>query len=242
MDIQKNLINFKHLPTHIAFIMDGNGRWAQKYNKTRAQGHEAGSKTLENLTKEMDRIGIQYVTAYAFSTENWNRPKAEVDFLMGLLRKYFKQHIRQAKKDNIKIKVIGDCSGLALDIQEQIKELENITKDKTGLVLQLALNYGARDEMIRSIQKIGKDLLENKIKITEIDELMFEQYLDTATIPDPDLLIRTSGEIRLSNFLLWQMAYTELYFCEEFWPDFSIQNLYDAIYHFQQRKRRFGGL
>ena len=242
MKVEKNQIDFENLPTHIAIIMDGNGRWAQKHNKTRTEGHEAGSKTLENLTKEMDTLGIQYVTVYAFSTENWKRPKAEVDFLMGLLRQYLKRHIRQAKRDNIKIRIIGDRSMLAKDIQKQITVLEEITENKTGLGLQIALNYGGRDEIIRSMQKIGKDLLHKKVMVEEINESLFEKYLDTALIPDPDLLIRTSGEIRLSNFLLWQLAYTELYFCEKYWPDFSMNDLYQAIYHFQQRKRRFGAL
>ncbi|NLP45818.1 MAG: isoprenyl transferase [Epulopiscium sp.] len=238
----KRDIDWDHLPNHIAIIMDGNGRWAQKHNKSRTEGHRAGSDNLETITKEINRLGVSYATVYAFSTENWKRPKGEVDFLMGLLRQYLKKHIHQAKKENVKVRIIGERKQLAEDIQKQILILEDITKDKTGLFLQIALNYGGRDELVRSMQKIGQDLLNNKVVLDDINEEIIQKYLDTAEIPDPDLLIRTSGEIRLSNFLLWQLAYTELYFTEKYWPDFSMDDLYEAIYQFQQRKRRFGAI
>lgn len=236
----KQMIDLDRLPKHIAIIMDGNGRWAKSRKKSRTYGHKAGSKALEKVLNAADALGISHLTVYAFSTENWQRPKDEVDSLMNLLRNYLKKYLRDSDKNNIKIDILGDKTKLDNDIQEQIRELEIKTSGKSGLNLHIALNYGSRDEMIRAVRKMGQDILESKLNVDSIDQDTISMYLDTKNIPDPDLLIRTSGEQRLSNFLLWQIAYSELYFCDKLWPDFDDNDLYKAIYEFQNRNRRFG--
>ena len=231
-----------NVPQHVAIILDGNGRWAKAKGMPRNYGHAQGSKNVERICEEAWRLGIKYLTVYAFSTENWNRPKDEVDALMKLLRSYMKTCLTTAAKNDMKVRVIGDITRLDEDIQSRILELEEFTKNNGGLNFQIAINYGSRDEIIRAIRNLTKDAMEGKIDQDSIDEALFEQYLDTKGIPDPDLLIRTSGEQRLSNYLLWQLAYTEFYFTDVHWPDFSKEELIKAIEVFNKRNRRFGGV
>jgi undecaprenyl diphosphate synthase len=228
------------IPKHIAIILDGNGRWAKQKRMPRNYGHSIGSKNVEKITEEAYRIGIKYLTVYAFSTENWNRPQEEVDALMKLLRSYLKDCLKTSSKNNMKVRIIGDISKLDIDMQNRIKELEEASAKNTGLNFQVALNYGSRDEMLRGVKDIAMDIKTGKINIEDIDESLFSNYLDTKGIPDPDLLIRTSGEQRLSNFLLWQLAYTEFYFTDVLWPDFNTKELIKAVEYYNCRDRRFG--
>lgn len=230
------------LPLHVAIIMDGNGRWANQHKKSRNFGHQKGAKTLEQISLYANKKGILYMTVYAFSTENWNRPKSEVDALMNLLRRYLKGHIKDADKSNIKIRVIGDRDNLPRDILALIKTLESVTQDKDGMMLNLALNYGGRDEIIRGVNKILDDIENNKIDRSVISQELLANYLDTDGTPDPDLVIRTSGEERLSNFLIWQSAYSEFYFTDILWPDFNENEFDKAIEVYQTRNRRFGNV
>lgn len=230
------------IPAHIAIILDGNGRWAKAKGMPRNYGHAQGSKNVERICEEAYRIGVKYLTVYAFSTENWNRPKDEVDALMKLLRNYMKTCLKTAAKNDMKVRVIGDKTGLDEDIRNRIAELEEATKDNGGLNFQIALNYGSRDEIVRAVRKVSEDVKEGKVKPEDIDEKMFETYLDTYGIPDPDLMIRTSGELRLSNYLLWQLAYTEFYFTDIPWPDFTKEELSKAIEQYNRRDRRYGGV
>lgn len=231
-----------NVPQHIAIILDGNGRWAKSKGMPRNYGHAQGSKNVEKICEEAWRMGIKYLTVYAFSTENWSRPQDEVDALMKLLRNYMKTCLKTAKKNDMKIRVIGDVTRLDEDIRTRILELEEATKDNGGLNFQIAINYGSRDEIVRAVRKLAADCAAGKIESTEIDERVIEQYLDTHDIPDPDLLIRTSGEQRLSNYLLWQLAYTEFYFTDVPWPDFSKEELIKAIEQYNARDRRYGGV
>ena len=230
------------IPTHVAVILDGNGRWAKKRHLPRNAGHAAGARTVEQIIEDANDLGIRYMTMYAFSTENWNRPQEEVKALMKLLRKYLKDCIERANKNNMRVKVIGERSKLDEDIVEKINELEECSKNNTGITFIIALNYGSRDEITRAVQKIASDCKEGKINESDITEDVISGYLDTEGIPDPDLLIRTSGEIRLSNYLLWQLAYTEFYFTDVLWPDFNKEELKKAIVQYNQRDRRFGGI
>lgn len=232
----------KPVPRHVAIILDGNGRWAKKRFLPRNAGHAAGSKNVEKICSAAWNMGIEYVTMYAFSTENWSRPQDEVDALMKLLYSYLKDCIKTSKKNNMQVRVIGDITRLAEDLQEQIRELEEVSAQNTGLHFQVALNYGSRDEMIRAIQKIGLEVRSGQLEPNNITEETFTDYLDTKGIPDPDLMIRTSGEQRLSNYLLWQMAYTEFYFTDVLWPDFDQAELEKAVEFYRQRDRRFGGV
>ncbi len=231
-----------NVPRHVAIILDGNGRWAKAKGMPRNYGHAQGSKNVERICEEAWRMGIKYLTVYAFSTENWNRPQNEVDALMKLLRNYMKICLKTAEKNDMKIRVIGDIEPLDEDIKSRIRELEEASKDNGGLNFTIALNYGSRDEMTRAARSLAKDCADGKVNPEEIDEALFASYLDTREIPDPDLLIRTSGEQRLSNYLLWQLAYTEFYFTEVPWPDFTKQELEKAIAQYNQRDRRFGGV
>ena len=231
-----------NVPQHVAIILDGNGRWAKAKGMPRNYGHAQGSKNVERICEEAWRMGIKYLTVYAFSTENWNRPDDEVNALMKLLRNYMKPCLKTAAKNDMKVRVIGDITRLDEDIQKRILELEEATKNNGGLNFQIAINYGSRDEMIRAIRKIAKDCVDGKVDPAEIKEETFEQYLDTKGIPDPDLMIRTSGELRLSNYLLWQLAYTEFYFTDVPWPDFSKEELEKAIETYNHRDRRYGGV
>lgn len=231
-----------NIPQHVAIILDGNGRWAKAKGMPRNYGHAQGSKNVEKICEEAWRMGIKYLTVYAFSTENWNRPKEEVDALMKLLRNYMKTCLKTAAKNDMKVRVIGDVTRLDEDIQKRIKELEEATRENGGLNFQIAINYGSRDEITRAVRALAKDVKEGKIEPQQIDEARIETYLDTHDIPDPDLLIRTSGEQRLSNYLLWQLAYTEFYFTDIPWPDFSKQELEKAIEQYNYRDRRYGGV
>lgn len=230
------------VPKHIAIIMDGNGRWAKKRFMPRNYGHAQGSKAVENICEDAYNLGVKYLTVYAFSTENWVRPKEEIDALMKLLRTYMKDCLKRSSKNNMRVRVIGDISRLPEDLQQSIIELEQVSAKNTGLNFQVALNYGGRDEMIRAIRKVASDVKENKVSVNEITEETFAEYLDTREIPEPDLLIRTSGEKRLSNFLLWQLAYTEFYFTDVLWPDFNKKELIKAIDYYKDRDRRYGAV
>lgn len=232
----------ENIPRHIAIIMDGNGRWAKEKGKRRTAGHREGSKVLKEICRNAKDFSVEYITVYAFSTENWKRPKEEVAFLMDLLRQYLKESISSSKKDNMRVKVIGEREGLPQDIIDRIIELEQASKNNTGLTLQIALNYGGRNEIIRAIKKIAGDYKNDSIVLESINEDSFSRYLDTSDIPEPELMIRTSGEQRLSNFLLWQLAYSEFYFTDKYWPDFKKEDLEDAIIFYQNKERRFGGL
>ena len=229
-----------NVPQHIAIILDGNGRWAKAKGMPRNYGHAQGSKNVEKICEEAWRMGIKYLTVYAFSTENWSRPENEVAALMKLLRNYMITCLKTAAKNDMKIRVIGDIEPLDDDIKSRIRELEAATTDNGGLNFTIALNYGSRDELTRAAQKMAKDCAEGKIKAEEIDESVFETYLDTHGIPDPDMMIRTSGEQRLSNYLLWQLAYSEFYFTDVPWPDFTKEELVKAIEEYNHRHRRFG--
>lgn len=231
-----------NVPQHIAIILDGNGRWAKAKGMPRNYGHVQGSKNVEKICEAAYKMGVKYLTVYAFSTENWSRPKSEVDALMKLLRNYMKTCLKTAEKNRMRVRVIGDKTGLDEDIRTRIKELEEASKNNDGLNFQIAINYGSRDEMVRAIRKLAKDCIDGKVNPEEIGEQTFEQYLDTKGIPDPDLMIRTSGELRLSNYLLWQLAYTEFYFTDVPWPDFSKEELEKAIEQYNHRDRRYGGV
>ena len=232
----------KPVPRHVAIILDGNGRWAKKRFLPRNAGHAAGSKNVEKICSAAWNMGIEYVTMYAFSTENWSRPKEEVDALMKLLYSYLKDCLRTSEKNNMRVRVIGDITRLAPDLQEQIKELEQFSAKNTGLNFQVALNYGSRDEITRAVTRLAQDVKDGVCDPENIDEQMISDYLDTKGIPDPDLMIRTSGEQRLSNYLLWQMAYTEFYFTDVLWPDFDKKELEKAVEYYRNRDRRFGGV
>ena len=231
-----------NIPQHVAIILDGNGRWAKAKGMPRNYGHAQGSKNVEKICEEAWRMGIKYLTVYAFSTENWNRPKEEVNALMKLLRNYMKTCLKTAAKNDMKVRVIGDITKLDEDIQKRILELEEATKNNGGLNFQIAINYGSRDEITRAVRALVEDVKKGKLMPEEVDETCIEKYLDTHDIPDPDLLIRTSGEQRLSNYLLWQLAYTEFYFTDVPWPDFTKQELEKAIEQYNSRDRRYGGV
>ncbi|WAM32362.1 isoprenyl transferase [Caldicellulosiruptor naganoensis] len=240
---KKISIDKEKMPKHIAIIMDGNGRWARKRGLPRSAGHRVGAQKLKEIVLFADEIGLKYLTVYAFSTENWKRPKDEVENLMNLLREFFDTEIENLiNKTQIKIRVIGDISKLDKDIQERIASAEERTKDKTGLCVVIALNYGGRSEIINAVKNLALDIKSGKIDIEAIDEELFRNYLYTKDIPDPDLLIRPSGEMRVSNFLLWQISYTEFWFSNVLWPDFKKEHLLKAIEDYQKRERRFGGV
>ena len=223
------------IPTHIAIIMDGNGRWAAAHNLLRAMGHKSGCETLEEILEDCARIGVKYLTVYAFSTENWKRSKEEVDALMGLFRAYVPRILKKAADNNVRIRMIGDKSRFDGDLQDSIDMLAEKTKDNDLMTFTYAVNYGGRDEIRRAVQKIIDEGMDT------VSDEDIEGHLDTAGIPDPDLLIRTSGELRISNFLLWQIAYSEIYVTDVLWPDFHIHELEDAIIAYNKRNRRFGG-
>ena len=230
------------IPAHVAVILDGNGRWAKKKHMPRTYGHMQGSKVVEDMLYVADDLGIQYFTVYAFSTENWKRSEEEVGTLMSILRKYLKDCVKKSMKNNVRCRVIGRREELSDDIVESINNLEEKTKNNTGLNFTIAINYGGRDEIVRAVQKIAQDVKEGKIAPAAIDEAMINATLDTKDIPDPDLLIRTSGEQRLSNYLPWQLAYTEFYFTDVFWPDFNREELIKACEKYNKRDRRYGGV
>lgn len=230
------------IPQHVAIILDGNGRWAKSKGMPRNYGHTVGAKNVEAVCQAADELGIRYLTLYAFSTENWNRPQSEVDALMRLLESYLKNCIKTAEKNHMRVRVIGDKTRLGAAFQEKIAKLEEASASNTGLNLTIAINYGSRDEMMRAMRRMLEDYKAGSITMDMVDEKLFSGYLDTKGIPDPDLLIRTSGEQRLSNYLLWQLAYSEFYFTDVPWPDFHKKELELAIEAYNKRDRRYGGL
>lgn len=231
-----------NVPKHVAIILDGNGRWAKKRNMPRNYGHVQGSKVVEQIIEDGYKMGIEYITVYAFSTENWKRSADEVDALMKLLAKYLIDCIERSTKNNMCVRVIGDKSGLDAKLVDRINELEETTKNATGLKFTIAINYGGRDEIRRAVKRIAEDVGNGVLNSDAITEDLISDYLDTSGLPDPDLLIRTSGEERLSNFLPWQLAYTEFYFTDVLWPDFTKEDLLTAIRYYNGRERRFGGV
>ncbi len=230
------------IPNHVAIILDGNGRWAKNQGKPRTFGHKAGAENVEVICRAADALGIKYLTMYAFSTENWNRSEEEVGTLMKILLTYLKNTEKTAIQENMRVRIIGDKSRLSDKLQEQIRSMEEHTANNTGLNFQIAINYGSRDEMIRGMRRMALDVKEGKLEPEEILEETFASYLDTADIPDPDLMIRTSGEQRLSNYLLWQLAYSEFYFTDVPWPAFTPDELKKAVEVYTSRDRRYGGV
>jgi undecaprenyl diphosphate synthase len=233
-------INTDRLPLHIAIIMDGNGRWAHQHGKERIFGHQQGVESVRSVIETAAELGIKYLTLYAFSTENWGRPDEEVSALMGIMVQSLNNETDNLLKNNIRLTAIGDFDRLSSDVRTSLFETIKLTSGSTGLVLVIALSYSSRWEIIEATKKIASEVSRGTLKSEAINETEFEKYLCTNGIPDPDLMIRTSGEIRISNFLLWQLAYTELYFTEKLWPDFGKEDLYNAIIEFQKRERRFG--
>ncbi|HEY8934758.1 MAG TPA: isoprenyl transferase [Cyclobacteriaceae bacterium] len=240
MSISKEHIDLNNLPSHIAVIMDGNGRWAKKKGAMRIFGHRNAIQAVKDVTESCGELGIKYLTLYAFSTENWSRPKEEVDGLMELLVSTIKQEIKTLMDNNVRLITIGNTAHLPGDCQKNLVWAMDKTKNNKGLTLILALSYSGRWEIVEGIKALTADIQSNKIKASEISEKLFENYLQTSGIPDPELLIRTSGEMRVSNFLLWQIAYTEFFITPTLWPDFRKEHLYEAIYAYQKRERRFG--
>lgn len=230
------------IPNHIAIIMDGNGRWAKERHRPRTLGHAKGAKVLEQILEDADDLGVKYFTVYAFSTENWARPYEEVKVIMNLFREYLVSSLQKCMRNNVRARIIGERSKFAPDILEAINNLENTTKDNTGIQFQIAMNYGSRDEILRAVRTLAERVKNGAVEPSEIDEALFKSFLDTAEIPDPDLLIRTSGEERLSNFLMWQLAYAEFYFTDVLWPDFNKAELIKAIEKYSSRDRRYGKL
>ena len=233
-------INLNKLPKHVAIIMDGNGRWAKKQGFKRVLGHEKGVDAVRNTLEAATELGIETLTLFAFSTENWNRPKFEVDTLMNLLVSSLKKEMNTFQKNNVKLQTIGNIDKLPKKAKRELKESIEITKNNTKIILNLALNYGAREEIVNATRSISKKIVNNDLKIEEIDENIINSHLYTFNLPNVDFLIRTSGEKRISNFLLWQIAYAELYFTDVLWPDFNKEEFYEAILNYQSRERRFG--
>lgn len=235
-------LDYSNIPQHVAIIMDGNGRWAKQRNMPRTMGHKAGVETIRRIVKEADRLGIKYITLYAFSTENWKRPKEEVNALMKLLVQYLKSEVAELHKNGVVLKVLGDIEALQKECKKEIEDSIELTKNNTGLVLNVAFNYGGRDEIIKAVKNIVVDVQSEKIDKENINQELFSEYLYTKDSPDPDLIIRPSGEQRISNFLLWQCAYSEFWYSNVNWPDFSEKDLQQAIYDYQNRDRRYGGV
>lgn len=229
-----------NLPEHIAIIMDGNRRWAKEHNVPIQMGHKEGAKTIEKIVKYANQIGLKYITVYAFSTENWKRSQEEVSWLMQLLQNYLDEYSKRADTQNIKIRVLGDMSALSQGLQNSIVEAIERTKNNTGTSFNIALNYGGRDEIVKATQKIAKQVQEGTLSIEDINEEVLSNNMYTYDMPDPDLMIRTSGELRTSGFLMWQLAYTEFLFVDKYWPDFTEKDLDDAIEAYGKRKRKFG--
>lgn len=238
----KNEIDLTRLPQHIGVIMDGNGRWAKRRGLPRSAGHSAGADALKKIITEANNLGVKYITVYAFSTENWKRPKEEVDYLMSLLLDYLRNAEKTLAGENVVIRAIGSRKELSQEIRDQIIKTEEFTKNNTGIVMNIALNYGAREEITNAVREICEDVKNGKTDIDSITDKMVENHLYTKGQPDVDLLIRTSGEQRLSNFMLWQVSYAEMWFTNKLWPDFKPKHLRQAIYDFQNRGRRFGGV
>lgn len=239
---KKAEIDMSRLPVHIGVIMDGNGRWAKRRGLPRSAGHQAGADTLKKIVTECNKMGIKYITVYAFSTENWKRPKEEVDFLMNLLMSYLLDAERTLAGENVRIRAIGSRKELSPEMQEQIIKTEEFTSKNDGIVMNIALNYGGREELVRAVRNISEKVKKGELAKEDIDADTISRELYTSGQPDPDLIIRTSNEQRLSNFMMWQASYSELYYTETLWPDFSLSDLYDAILEYQKRDRRYGGV
>lgn len=235
-------VDIERLPRHIAIIMDGNGRWAKLRGMPRTAGHAAGAETFRTIATFAKEIGLEYLTVYAFSTENWKRPKEEVDAIMGLLGKYLHEAIGRMAKDKVKMKFFGDLSPLTPELRELCLRTEEISKGYDGCQVNICLNYGSRDEILRAAKAYASDCIEGRADANHLTEASFQEYLFSAGVPDPDLVIRPSGEFRLSNFLLWQLAYAEFYFTDVLWPDFSTDELMNAVADYQRRSRRYGGI
>lgn len=235
-------LDFDNIPKHIAIIMDGNGRWAKQRKLPRSMGHKAGVETIRRILKEADRLGVKYITLYAFSTENWKRPKDEVDALMKLLVQYLTNEVEGLHQNGVILRILGDINALPCAVKEKICEAIDLTKNNKGIVLNVAFNYGGRNEIVRAIKNIVSDVESGNVNEENIDENLISNYLYTKDSPDPDLIIRPSGEQRISNFLLWQCAYSEFWYSNVNWPDFSESDLQRAIYDYQNRDRRFGGV
>lgn len=233
-----NQLDNNNIPQHIAIIMDGNGRWATEHGKPRSYGHQAGVETVRRITSECTRLGVKYLTLYTFSTENWNRPETEIAALMGLVLSSLEDEIFM--KNNVRFKVIGDIKRLPVEVQRKLQETIDHTANNTAMTMVVALSYSARWEITKAMKDIAQKALDGQLSVDDITEDTVSQSLTTASIPDPDLLIRTGGELRISNYLLWQIAYSELYFCDTFWPDFNEADLHKAIADYQHRQRRFG--
>lgn len=229
-----------NIPNHIAIIMDGNRRWARERKIDYRLGHKEGAKTLEKIVRYSKKVGIKYITVYAFSTENWKRSEEEVGALMLLLKTYLDDYSKRADSENIKVKVLGDISALSEGLQKSIKKCEERTKDNDGILFCIGINYGGRDEIVHAVKNIAEDVKNNKLNVDDISEKLIDDYLYTAGIPDPDLVIRTSGELRTSNFLPWQIVYSEFLFLDKYWPDFSEEDIDLAIEEYQRRNRKFG--
>ncbi|MEW9667666.1 isoprenyl transferase [Ammoniphilus sp. 3BR4] len=235
-------LDLDNIPQHIAIIMDGNGRWAKKRGLPRVAGHRAGMKTVKEITRAADEIGVKALTLYAFSTENWKRPKDEVEYLMRLPQEYLLTELKELIEQNVQVRMLGNKEQLPEYTMDAVLQAQEKTQNNTGLILNFALNYGSRDEMLHAIRSIANEVKTGKLDVTDINEQMMDQFLFTNGLPDPDLLIRTSGELRLSNFMLWQLAYSELCFSEVYWPDFNRDEFYKAIFEYQHRNRRYGGV
>lgn len=231
-----------NIPKHLGIILDGNGRWAQKRGLSRSEGHIQGSENVITITEFADDLGVEVLSLYAFSSENWKRPKSEVSMLMELLVKFIHKYLPRLMRNNVRLITMGDLSRLPFTSRQAIEYAKKKTTDNTGLILNIGLNYGGRDEITRAVKKIAKEVKEDKLSLEDVDEKLVSSHLDTAGLPDPDLLIRTGGELRLSNFMIYQMAYTEFYFTNVLWPDFSPDNLITALEDYTRRDRRFGGL
>lgn len=231
----------KEVPKHIGIIMDGNGRWAKKRMLPRVFGHRQGAKTLDTLLNNAKGMGVEHITVYAFSTENWSRAEEEVSGIMGILREYINKYFKEYADSDFRVDSIGDLSALSPDLQKDINNLKEASKNKKGIHLTIAMNYGGRDEITRAVKKIAQDVKDNKLKPEDITQDLISNYLDSAGTPDPELIIRTSGELRTSNFLMWQSAYSEYYITDKLWPDFTIDDFKNAIKSYQSRDRRFGG-
>ena len=236
----RNRLDKNKIPKHVAIIMDGNGRWAEKHGKARVFGHESGVESVRSVVEGAGEVGISYLTLYAFSTENWDRPKEEVDALMALLVHAIEMETESLMKNNVRLSTIGNMEAMPDKVKEKLEGCIRLLDSNTGLNLVLALSYSSRWEILNAVKNLAQDTLDKKVKPEIINNELFESYLNTAEIPDPELLIRTSGEFRISNFLMWQIAYSELYFTEKLWPDFRKEDLWEAVFDFQNRERRFG--
>jgi undecaprenyl diphosphate synthase len=240
MESFRNRLDKNRIPKHVAIIMDGNGRWAEKHGKARVFGHESGVESVRDVVEGAGEVGIDYLTLYAFSTENWDRPKEEVDALMALLVHAIEMEAESLMKNNVRLSTIGNIEAMPDKVKEKLEGCIRFLDSNTGLNLVLALSYSSKWEILNAVKNLAQDTLDKKIKPEIINNELFESYLNTAEIPDPELLIRTSGEFRISNFLMWQIAYSELYFTEKLWPDFRKEDLWEAVFDFQNRERRFG--